>query len=61
MRVANALVEAAMSVEQLTYKPDAPNPPTTGKAKPSAYISPKVVREIFDGKSLRVSPSKLGG
>jgi hypothetical protein len=50
-----------MSVEQLTYKPDAPKPPTTGKAKPSVYISPKVVREIFDGKSLRSLPPSWGG
>jgi hypothetical protein len=45
-----------MSVEQLT-KPDAAKRPTTDKVKPSVYISPEVVREIFEG----VSPPKLGG
>jgi hypothetical protein len=40
-----------MSVDQLAHKPDAPKPPTTCKAKPSVYISPEVVREIFEGVS----------
>jgi len=40
-----------MSVERLSDKPDAPKPPTTGKAKPTGYISPKIVLEIFDGAS----------
>jgi hypothetical protein len=50
-----------MSVDPLARKPDAPKSPTTGKVKPSIYISPEVVREIFEGVSPPgVSPPKLG-
>jgi hypothetical protein len=38
-----------MSVDQLAHKRDASKLPTTAKVKPSVYISPEVVREIFEG------------
>jgi hypothetical protein len=48
-----------MSVDQLAHKPDEPKPPTTGKAKPSVYISPEVVREIFEGVSPQVGEQRI--
>ena len=43
-----------MSVDQLAHKRDASKLPTTAKVKPSVYISPEVVREIFEGVSPQV-------
>jgi hypothetical protein len=38
-----------MSIEQLAYEPDPPKPATTSKT-PSVYISPWLVRDIFEGR-----------
>jgi hypothetical protein len=47
-----------MSVDQLAHKPDAPKLPTT-EVKPSVYISPEVVREIFEGVSPPVGEQRI--